>query len=267
MPGGYISSPYTPSGGMWSYGDNPAGGRTMYVDPKTGRVTYQTSSRPRMTPVAYGTGVSGTGVNPLQAYLDSVAKAEAEARAANEARYAEGKQGYYDRWQRNMNELGNLSNQGEADLRAAGAKGQAQAHQSLVARGFGGSAALPTIKTGIARQTQEAVNRWKDSRVQNKIDTDARLSGDYLGFIERRTDSYPDLGQMMGLAQAYGYGNGGGYSIGGGGGDGGGYGSGGVYRGTRYPTTGGRVRGGGDLSKMPWQPGPRAQLTPALYNS
>lgn len=263
MAGGYIVSPNYASGGQWSYGDNPAGGRTMRWDPVTKRYVTTASGRPNLTPIAYGGGAGGA-INPFQAYLDSVAQAEAEAKAANEARYAEGKSGYFDRWKRNVDALDTMSNQGEADLRSTGAKAGAQMHQDLVSRGFGGSAALPSMKAGLKRQTQESVNRWRDSQVQQRIDTDARLSGDYLGFIERRVDSYPDLNAMTNLAQAFGYGNGGGgYSVSS---RGGGYGTTpGVYRGTRYGGTGGRVRGGGSLAAMPWQPGPRAQLVPRTY--
>ncbi len=155
-------------------------------------------------------GAGGAGGNVFQQYLDSVKKAQLEAKAANESRYAEGKQGYQDRYTRGTNMIANVGAQEQRDIAASGAAQQAQIGAGMTMRGLGNSSALPSMKAGAQRQTADVAARAAERVALMKQGVDSQLSGDTLGFIERRSDPYPDMNAAMSLASQYGYGRGGG---------------------------------------------------------
>lgn len=168
-----------------------------------------------------------TAAGQAQSMWDDYEAAQQEARAANEARYAELKTGYQDRYNRGIANLEGLGQQEIADATASydrmGSRGQA----SLVSRGLAGTTVSGTMRAGNEREKQSAIGRINASVRNQRIGLDAGLSEDKLRMIERREDTYPDINQMQGLAGAYGrYGGAGGS---------GGYGGYGQYR---YPVGG-----------------------------
>jgi len=147
------------------------------------------------------TGGSAGGNSYLDAYN--------QAKAANESRYAairggaddtEGAMGgYLGRYGRGMGYIDSLSNQQEMDAREAGQSRMSSMNQDLTSRGLTGTTIKPTQEALINRETDANVRRIQDSANQQRIATDAKLSGDQLGFMERRTDAYPDMNLMASL--------------------------------------------------------------------
>jgi hypothetical protein len=68
------------------------------------------------------------------------------------------------------------------------------------------------MNAGTDRETNDSLGRSNERVRQQTLDTDAKLSGDKLGFLERRTDEYPDFSAysnlMMGLGRMGGGGTG-----------------------------------------------------------
>jgi hypothetical protein len=94
-------------------------------------------------------------------------------------------------------------------------------------------------------------------RAEGKLNSDVALTGEKLGFLERRTDTYPDYDRLVGMEKMRGSGSlegldGGGYAGGGGGGYGGGAGGFAGIGGAGYgvPGFGG---GGYDMPQAPSQ--------------
>lgn len=132
-----------------------------------------------------------------------------EARATNEARYEDILGGYEERYGRGMANAENLYDQEYADIRQQQKEADASDYQDLVSRGLS-SSTMPTVsRQGNRTQAQRQVGSVRDRENQMRLSTDARLSGDRLGFMERRTDAYPDpnlLAQLSRGVGASGYG-------------------------------------------------------------
>jgi hypothetical protein len=62
------------------------------------------------------------------------------------------------------------------------------------------------INSAIERERGDALNRIYDDITKNRINTDASLSDQIYGFMERRTDEAPDFNQMAAMAQLLGQG-------------------------------------------------------------
>ncbi len=141
----------------------------------------------------------------LQYGVPSGAKAEydkafAEAKAANEHRYGEGKGELTGVRDRSMSALDNLSGQEMADIEQRGKNRQSTIQQQQQSLGLGGTTVGATLATGVDRETSAEKRRAMDAVAQQRIGTDMKTTGDLTGFIERRTDEYPDLGAYAQLA-------------------------------------------------------------------
>lgn len=134
--------------------------------------------------------------------------------------------GYENRYQRGMDLLSGLGTQEKRDIDESYQKLGAVNQQDMVNRGLTGTTIMPTMRAGVERERQDALSRVNERLQREKLMTDAGLSGDALGaqermygqglagylgatgdtlgFAERRNDTYPDLNQLMGLAQQYG---------------------------------------------------------------
>lgn len=143
----------------------------------------------------------------------------AEAKQANEGRYAQGMEGYGDLHNRAMGNLANLSNQNATDIRNTAADQTAANNQRMTSLGLSGTTVGSTLNNGVNREMNASLNRNNDNNIKMQNDTDASTTGAQLGFLERRSDPYPDMGAYsslmasMGKAQA---GAGGGVGLAGG---------------------------------------------------
>lgn len=134
--------------------------------------------------------------------------------------------GYENRYQRGMDLLTGLGTQEKRDVDESYRNLGAANQQDMTNRGLTGTTIMPTMRAGIERERQDALSRVNERLQREQLMTDAGLSGDALGaqermygqglagymgatgdtlgFAERRDDTYPDMNQLMGLAQQYG---------------------------------------------------------------
>lgn len=143
---------------------------------------------------------ASTYTDPMKAYEEAYAKAN----AANEARYSDILGKYESRYGRGMGYIDSISNQQEMDAREAGTQRMTASNQDLVSRGLVGTSIKPTTEALINRETDTNVRRIEDAKLQQRLLTDAQLSGDTLGFMKQRTDLLPDMNLYANLAQQYG---------------------------------------------------------------
>lgn len=147
---------------------------------------------------------SSSSLGDLESVIADYQKAQDEAKAANESRYAEGMAGYEDRYDRGMGYEAERSNQDYADLDRERDRALAKTEQSLQSRGLGNSTIVDTENRAVQEAYLGAKNRLGDSRIQTKAALDAGLSGDLLRFLENRTDSGPSLEELLAYSQIIG---------------------------------------------------------------
>lgn len=117
-----------------------------------------------------------------------------EAKAANERRYQEILGNLGGLRDRNMGLLDQIGTQQAADLRDTYRKAETRGAQDLVSAGLAGTTAMPNMRTGVAREQQDAMNRLDAGLKRERIGYDTQFENAIAGFQERRTDAYPDLG-------------------------------------------------------------------------
>jgi hypothetical protein len=150
--------------------------------------------------------------NPLDDLLSQARAAQLEGKKANEERYADILKGYQDREKAGLDLLRGAGTQEEKDIRTQYGSLANSTMQNLAARGMLGTTIAPTMEAGIKRQETDAIARLRERLNQQLYGATTGLSGDILGFKERRTDTYPSLSEISNLAMQYGQGTGGGGS-------------------------------------------------------
>ncbi len=147
----------------------------------------------------YSEGYSSGGAS--DAYMNSIlsqySQANAQARAANEKRYAEAK-GIYEGVQETYKPGGAFGKGQLAQLERGRGRALAGAEQGLVSSGLYGT----TLTAGLPKKWEEEVG------VPSRLDIEERRMSAYAqaklgtaGLIERREDTYPDLALMAQLMQ------------------------------------------------------------------
>ena len=161
--------------------------------------------QPGMGPSAGGTGAAQAGSTEwLQNFYANADKAQAEAKAANEARYNEINKGYQDRYAGAAKDLQGLGASEQKAIDDRFHQGQASAAQDLISRGLGNTTIRSSVMRGYdaarsREQTQLAVDNAK-LRLQYL----PPMEGERLQFMERRNDVGPDVGQFASLNQSLG---------------------------------------------------------------
>lgn len=125
-----------------------------------------------------------------------------EARNANLERYAEGKGELSSLRDRSMGYLEGAGQQEQADIRQSGDAAKAASGQKLQGLGLAGTTIGQTTNSGIDRETNDSLSRSNERINQQKLGTDAATTNNLTGFIERRTDAYPDMGVYAQLAMS-----------------------------------------------------------------
>ena len=171
------------------------------------------------------------------------------ANQENEARYQDVLGGTQARYERGMGMLEGAGNQERQDINEAYDASGAAMRQGLVSRGLNNSTILDTMQMGNQRERTASLGRLNDRLIQQRLAQDANLSGDVLNFMERKTETGPDLNQLIQLEQLLGAGN-----VGNGGAGGGAYMAGPpIYQspgaiGYQIPTMGSVAMGGGSYN-------------------
>lgn len=176
-----------------------------------------------------GGGTAGAvgGVTP-GSMIERWQTQEDEAKAANEARYADilGKwEGLYGNM---MGEEAKISDQSRTDVREAVTGARSRAMQNLVDRGLASSTLRGGEEQRASRELQRGLNIVSDTEAQRRLGIMGSIKPAQFGFMERRTDEYPDpmmlynamqnfgrLGQAQ-AGQGFGAGGGGRYTLSGG---------------------------------------------------
>ncbi len=175
------------------------------VAPGSQQMPPNSQTNPYQVPNAdgsYGTGSSSSSSASYSSGFgaDDYKAKYNEAKAANEARYAEGHGELSGVRDRSMAALDNLSGQELADIEQRGKNRQSSIRQNQQSLGLGGTTVGDTLAMGADRETSAEKRRAMDANAQQRIGTDIQTTGDLTGFIERRSDPYPDANPYIQLA-------------------------------------------------------------------
>jgi len=141
-----------------------------------------------------------------QAAIKEYEAKEAEAKAANEARYKEILGGYDQLIADVPSMLAGLGDQEKRDLQDYYKRTGSAAMSSLINSGLYGSTVAPTIQMQNTRRLSDAMARVNDRLNQQKVGYLTNLTQGKLGVMERRDDEYPsaaDFLQLMNKAGNY----------------------------------------------------------------
>lgn len=156
--------------------------------------------------VAAGAGVTapqqGGGLTPaISGIMADYDTKYALARDANETRYQDILRQYQQRYTRSMEMLDGAGAQQTKDIDAQFQGLASRTGQDMVSRGLAGTTVGPSMQAGVERERAGAQGRLQESLTNQRLQTDANLTQDQLGFMERRTDAYPDANMYMRLME------------------------------------------------------------------
>ncbi|MFH1724307.1 MAG: hypothetical protein ABII00_06760 [Elusimicrobiota bacterium] len=153
---------------------------------------------------------AGGGVGGMGGLFGQFADAWQQARAANESRYGDILGQYGDMYKRVMANLQGLGEQERKNIGQRFTERTSDSMQDLVSRGLRGTTIAPSVKQGLAREQEGVLAQLAETLRREQIGYDTGLTGQKLGFMERRTDAYPDMNLLAQLATMLGRGGGGG---------------------------------------------------------
>lgn len=157
------------------------------------------------TPTTGGTTSTSNLPAWAQQLMDEYNAANVTARNANEARYQDGLRGYAqliaDSKAAVSDKIG-ASRRNEIDEAYAMNRGRAE--QDLINRGLGNTTVRPTVLRGIDSQKQRDLTDLEDAQARLDLEYSGKYEKDRLDYMERRTDTPPDLQGMVALFEALG---------------------------------------------------------------
>jgi hypothetical protein len=127
-----------------------------------------------------------------------------QARAANEARYADMMRGYEALRGEAERAFSGAGEQERADINQAWREQAAAGQQGLVSSGLAGTTVAPTLAMGYERQRQAELARSRERTTQARYAAISGVEQARLSAMERRTDEYPDMNQYVQLQQGLG---------------------------------------------------------------
>jgi hypothetical protein len=142
------------------------------------------------------------GTNPLQLLLSLVGQQQQgqnEAKQANESRYDDILNLFGLTRGRVMGNLSQLGNQEISDANKAYDDQRNNMLTDLANRGLSGSTKRIAVEDANQRERSAAVNRIQDSLLQNLSNADERFTDKATGVMERRSDPYPNTGDIGGI--------------------------------------------------------------------
>ena len=157
-----------------------------------------------------GAGAGGYGGTIYGQLLNQFQTAQDEAKAANQKRYDQVLAEQDALKTRTLGGLEGLGNSARAGIKADYAGLGSRLGQDLVSRGLANTTVGAQQQLGVAEKQNTAIQALEEQLRRERLGYDVNLTGDKLGFIERRDDTYPDMGQLAQLAQGLGtsgYGN------------------------------------------------------------
>ena len=122
--------------------------------------------------------------------------AYAQAKYANVTRDQNIQAGYDER----IGAIQGMNDQQAADIRSQFAGAMSGMMQGLTDRGMAGTTIAPTMRAGMKRRETADLRRNANNTLMMRL----QAMMDKLGFMERRTDAYPDLNRFAALMQGAG---------------------------------------------------------------
>jgi hypothetical protein len=168
-------------------------------------------------------GQQGGGGNQdlMTQLLNEYRRAHDEGKTANESRYNDLINFLNQRVTRNLERSEALGGADRASIDRDYERLRANSDQDLISRGFRNSSVRQNVQRGVEEDRQFATNRLNESLRREQTDIDLAASKDVLDAMERRTDSYPSMDQLIALSMQMGAVGQFGGTYGGGGGGGG----------------------------------------------
>lgn len=145
--------------------------------------------------------------NPeLEKLLREFQKSYDLAKESNLERYDEIIKGYDQTAQNVRDFYSGYGNQRRQDIRTGYNSLKSAGYQDLISRGLRGSTIAPTMAAGYHRQQVADVNRLNDQVNRARTQALTNLDTQKYGFMERRSDLYPDMSAYIQALQAAGRG-------------------------------------------------------------
>lgn len=126
--------------------------------------------------------------------------AQAEARRANEDRYGQIMRGHESMYTRGMKGVGTLHEEEREAIEGGAAEARAGIGQDAVSRGLTGTTILPTLRAGVESDRVAELASLGGRTARRRGMYEQALTQPKLGFMERRTDAYPDMGEMASIS-------------------------------------------------------------------
>lgn len=156
--------------------------------------------------VAAPTSTSGNNAqyDMLNTLAQSADERQRAAEEANEQRYRDILSGYGSRFDRNMGTLEGMGDAEKASINRQFNALQSRNLQDAVGRGLAGTNILPGMRTLTERERTQELGNLNERLRRERIGLDTSLSGDTLGFMERRDDVGPNMDDLIRLAEGLG---------------------------------------------------------------
>ncbi|MDD5457872.1 MAG: hypothetical protein PHF37_00540 [Phycisphaerae bacterium] len=140
----------------------------------------------------------------LGKYMKEYQSAFDEAKTANEQRYNQILGGYDTLFNDTMTGLEGMGDAARKDVNTGYNKAFSQSMQGLVNSGLANSTIIPSVTLNNTRQRTDALNSLNEMLRREKLGYMNNITGNKLAFMERREDTYPDLGLYIQLMQGLG---------------------------------------------------------------
>ena len=164
----------------------------------------KTSKKPNAPVSPVAAALPPTPAFTPQGMFDEYRKSFAEAKGANEGRYADILGQYNQRYDRLMGNFNMAGAQEGADINQTYDNQMAAMQQNLVNSGLSGTTVMPVMRAGVDKGRSEEQGRLQERLRKERMGADSQFSKEKLDFMERRTDSYPDAGLYAQLAMQMG---------------------------------------------------------------
>jgi hypothetical protein len=119
-----------------------------------------------------------------------MSRAQAQARAANEARYGQ----ILKLHQKNIDDVNkyqaSVSNQQRQDIQGLYGQQSADMQQSMRDRGLYNTSVVNSLQAGLKDRESAELRRQSDQMIQNRLQAQLPMGAEMLRFMERRNDTY-----------------------------------------------------------------------------
>lgn len=161
---------------------------------------------------AMGGGGGGSLDALAKQLMDQLTASQAEAKAANEQRYSEILGLYDKRYGDVMSNISGMGTQARKDIGQRARERQANMSQQMLGRGLLGSTVAATTEAVTAREAENEYGRLEEAIRQQTTGLMERMQKEKMDFMERRTDTGPDMNAYANLLSSLGAAVGGGAS-------------------------------------------------------